>query len=103
MGDMVIVAYRPKPGQATALAELINDHVPFLRRLGLATDRPSLAMRGEDEVIVEVFEWQAGAIEAAHKNPDVLAMWGRFAAVCDIVPLRDLTEAKEMFAGFVPL
>jgi len=103
MGDMVIVAYRPKPGQDAALLALIRDHVPFLRRLGLATDRPPLAMRGQDGVIVEVFEWAPGAVASAHENPEVLALWGQYAAVCDYVPLHQLPEAREMFATFAPI
>jgi hypothetical protein len=103
MGDMVIVAYRPKPGQEAALLALLRDHLPFLRRLGLATARPPMAMRGADGVIVEVFEWAPGAIASAHENPEVLALWGRYAAVCDYVPLRDLPETGEMFATFAPI
>lgn len=103
MGDMVIVAYRPKPGREDDLLALTRDHVPALRRLGLATGRAPLAMRSRDGVVVEVFEWCAGAIETAHANPGVLAMWERYAAVCDYVPLRELPEAQDMFAQFEPI
>ena len=103
MGDMVIAAYRPKPGHEDALLSLVRDHVPDLRRWGLATDRPALAMRAGDGTIVEVFEWHAGAIASAHTHPDVLAMWERYAQVCDYVPLRDLAEAAQMFAQFEPV
>jgi hypothetical protein len=103
MGDMVIVAYRPKPGREAALIELVRDHVPHLRRLGLATERATLAMRAGDGTIVEVFEWCDGAIAAAHENPEIQAMWARYAQVCDYVPLRDLAEAAQMFAQFEPL
>ena len=61
-------------------------------------------MRARDGTIVEVSEWKsAKAIEAAHKNPNVLAMWDRFLAICDCVPFRTLAEAEEMFAGFESL
>jgi hypothetical protein len=103
MGDMVIAAYRPKPGQEAALLELTRDHVPRLRRLGLATDRPCLTMKAKDGTIVEVFEWKDGAIAKAHHHPDVLAMWDEYANACDYVRLVDLAEATEMFAGFVPI
>jgi hypothetical protein len=103
MGDMVIVAYRPKPGCFDTLLALTRAHVPELRRLGLATDRPALAMRAADDVIVEIFEWQDGAIASAHANPAVQAMWAEYAAVCDYVPLSNLPEAKDMFAQFVPI
>ncbi len=58
---------------------------------------------GKDGVIVEVFEWKTGAIASAHQNPDVQALWGRYAAVCDYVPLHELPEAKDMFAQFEPI
>lgn len=103
MGDMVIVAYRPKPGKDAELLALTRDHVPELRRLGLATERAALAMRSRDGIIVEVFEWQDGAIDAAHTNPDVLALWERYGAVCDYVPLHELPEARDMFAQFAPI
>jgi hypothetical protein len=103
MGDMVIVAYRPKPGCEDTLLALTREHVPILRALGLATDRPPLAMRSKDGVIVEVFEWREGAIAKAHENPEVLAMWGRYAAICDYTPLKDLSEAGDLFAQFEPI
>jgi hypothetical protein len=103
MGDMVIVAYRPKAGYEDDLLSLTREHVPELRRLGLATERPTLAMRSKDGIIVEVFEWQDGAIQTAHTNPDVLSMWKRYAAVCDYVPLNELPETKDMFAQFEPI
>lgn len=100
MGTMVIVAYRPKPGCEAGLEALVREHVPCLRNLGLVTDRPAQAMRAKDGTIVEVFEWQAGAIEAAHSSPRVLELWERFGSVCDYVPLRELPEAEGMFAEF---
>lgn len=103
MGDMVIVAYRPKPGQDEALLALTRAHVPDLRRLGLATDRKALAMRAADGTIVEVFEWAEGAIARAHEHPEVQAMWGRYAEACDYVSLKNLPEAAMMFAQFVPV
>jgi hypothetical protein len=53
--EMVIVAYQPKAGCSDQLPALLKDNVPFLRRLGLATDRCELAMKGKGGVIVEVF------------------------------------------------
>jgi hypothetical protein len=103
MGEMVIAAYRPKPGKDAELLALVKEHIPFLRRLGLATDRPALAMRNRDGVIVEVFEWKDGAIATAHENPEVLAMWGEYAEACDYVSLQELPETKEMFAQFEPI
>lgn len=103
-GVCVIVAYRPKAGEEAKLLELVRNRVPTLRREGLVTDRAPTIMRSRDGTIVEVSEWKSReAIEAAHKNPNVLAMWDKFFALCDCVPLKTLPEAEEMFAGFEPV
>ena len=103
-GVIVIVAYRPKAGKEKELLELVRNRVPTLRKENLATDRVPMMMRARDGTIIEVSEWKSQqAIDAAHKNPNVLAMWNKFFAVCDCVPLNTLAEAKEMFSGFEPI
>ena len=103
-GVIVIVAYRPKPGKEQELLELVRSRVPTLRNEGLVTDRVPTIMRARDGTIIEVSEWKSReAIDAAHKNPNVLAMWNKFFALCDCVPLKSLAEAEEMFAGFEPV
>ena len=103
-GVIVIVAYRPKPGKEKELLELVRDRVPTLRKENLVTDRVPTIMRAKDGTIIEVSEWKSReAIDAAHKNPNVLAMWNKFFALCDCVPLKSLAEAEEMFAGFEPI
>jgi len=103
-GIVVIVAYRPKPGCESELLELVRNRVPTLRKEDLVTNRVPAMMRARDGTIIEVSEWKSHeAIEAAHKNPRVLAMWDNFFALCDCVPLNTLAETKEMFAGFTPI
>ena len=103
-GICVIVAYRPKPGKEAELLAVVRSRVPTLRAEGLVTDRAPTMMRARDGTIIEVSEWKSReAIEAAHQNPNVLALWNRFFAVCDCVPLQTLAEAQEMFAGFEPI
>src|SRR5437899_13106131 len=103
-GIVVIVAYRPKPGKENELVELVRSRVPTLRKERLVTDRAPTIMRARDGTIIEVSEWKSQeAIDAAHKNPIVLAMWNKFFAVCDCVPLNTLPEPAEMFAGFKPV
>ena len=102
-GVIVVVAYRPKPGKNEELLQLVRSRVPTLRKEGLVTDRVPTIMRSRDGTILEVSEWKSReAIDAAHKNPNVLAMWEKFFAVCDCVPLKTLEEANDMFAGFTP-
>ncbi|PYL28243.1 MAG: hypothetical protein DMF45_09785 [Verrucomicrobia bacterium] len=83
-GIVVIVAYRPKPGKENELVDLVQSRVPTLRKENLVTDRAPTIMRSRDGTIIEVSEWKSQeAIDAAHKNPNVLAMWNKFFAVCD--------------------
>ena len=103
-GVCVIVAYRPKPGKEKELLEIVRSRVPTLAKEGLVTDRAPVIMRAKDGTIIEVSEWKSReAIDAAHKNPNVLALWNRFFAVCDCVPLKTVPETDEMFAGFEPI
>jgi len=103
-GIIVIVAYRPKPGKENELVDLVRSRVPTLRKENLVTDRVPIIMRSRDGTIIEVSEWKSQeAIDAAHKNPNVLAMWNKFFAICDCVPLNTLAEATEMFAAFEPI
>ena|SRR5690349_12634110 len=103
-GVCCIVAYRPKPGKKDDVLALVRGRVPNLRKEGLATDRQPMIMRSRDGTIIEVSEWKSReAIDAAHKNPNVLAMWDKFFAVCDCVPLNTLAETQDMFAGFEPI
>jgi uncharacterized glyoxalase superfamily protein PhnB len=97
----VIASFKPKPGMDAALLEVVREHVPTLQRLGLATDRASLIMRAADGTVVEAFEWaSSAAIDAAHRHPEVLAMWQRFEAACEYTNLKDLPEAQQPFAEF---
>jgi quinol monooxygenase YgiN len=103
-GVIVIVAYRPKPGKESETLDLVKTRVPTLRKEGLVTDRTPTVMRAFDGIIIEVSEWKSQeAIDAAHKNPNVLAMWNRFFEVCDCIPLNTLSESAEMFASFEPI
>lgn len=103
-GVMVIAVFKPLEGKEAELTQLTLEHVPILRRLGLATERPALAMRAKDGSIVEVFEWVSEeAIAAAHSHPEVLAMWQRYEACCTYKTLADLAEASQMFPGYEPI
>ena len=81
-GVVVIVAYRPKPGKENELIDLVRSRVPTLRKEGLVSDRVPAIMRSRDGTIIEVSEWKSQeAIDAAHKNPNVLAIWNKFFAI----------------------
>jgi hypothetical protein len=103
-GRFLIAAFKPKPGCEKQLAGIVEKHWRVLQAERLVTDRPRYAMRAEDGTIVEVFEWRsAQAIEQAHSNPVVGALWAEFDAACDYVPLGTLAEAQHPFSEFKPL
>ena len=83
----MIVPYRPNSGKESELLELVRSRVPTLRKEELLTDRAPIIMWARDGTIIEVSEWKSQeAIEAAHKNPNVLAMWNKFFAVLRLRP-----------------
>ena len=104
MGRIVIATYRPKPGKRAELETLMATHLTILRSQDLVTDRESILMRAQDGTIIEVFEWKSKqAIESAHTNPAVLAMWEKYAQVCDYVPVGEVSEARQLFSEFTPI
>jgi len=101
MGETVIACYRPRTGQAAGLDQLLDEHLPTLRRLGLATGREVVTLRASDGSILEIFEWVSGeAAEQAHSHPEVRELWGRFAAACELVALDSLEESHRPFPHF---
>lgn len=103
MGRFVIAAFKPKPGKADALCAAVARHLDVLRAENLVTDRPGSVMQAADGTLVEVFEWRsAEAVEQAHHNPAVQALWAAFAEACDYVPLASLAESAHPFSEFTP-
>jgi len=101
MGRFVIVAYTPKPNKEQQLVAAVRKHLQVLQAEKLVTDKPGYVMRASDGTIVEVFEWRsAEAINQAHTNPAVQALWAEFGAACDYTPLTKLKESHQMFAEF---
>lgn len=101
MPQYVIAAYRPKPGHEAALLGCVRDHHPILRKEGLVTGREVTVLRAPDGVIVEIFEWKSKeAVESAHHNPAVLALWKRFGDCSTFATLAELPGATTPFPHF---
>ena len=97
MGRFVIAAYKPKEGKEEQLRELVKKHLDVLRGEDLVTDKDAYVMRSADGTFLEVFEWRsAKAVEKAHSNPRVQALWGEFAELSDYRPLSELDETRQM-------
>ena len=104
MGLIVICAFRPKPGKEQDLLGVIRDHMPTLRSQNLVTDRMPIVGRAADGTIIEVFEWKhKEAVDEAHRNPVVRALWGRFDACSQYISLRDVAETTSPFPHFEPI
>ena len=97
-----IVAYRAKSGKEAELLSLVKEHVPYLRSIGLVTERQQIVATASDGTILEVFEWAEGGLERAHTHTGLGELWARFAAACDFVPLNTLDETAMTFANFTP-
>jgi quinol monooxygenase YgiN len=101
MGRFAIVAYAPKEGKQQHLLAAVRKHLEVLRAEQLVSDKPAYVMRAADGTIVEVFEWRsAEAIQRAHGNTAVQALWAEFGAACDYIPLSRLAETDQLFAEF---
>jgi quinol monooxygenase YgiN len=101
MGRFVIVAYTPKAGKEQQLLMTVRKHIQVLQAERLVSDRRAYVMRAAAGSLLEVFEWRsAEAIQQAHSNPAVQAMWAEFDEVCEYTPLTQLAEAHQMFAEF---
>jgi len=102
--EMVIALYRPHPGKDAELRELIRQHLPTLRTLELATDRPAVLMRAKDGTYLEVFEWRTGeSAGLAHQHPLVAKIWEAMGKIADFPALEALEEAKQRFSHFEPI
>ena len=90
--ETVIAAYRPKPGKDLELHKLVRQHRRTLDKAHLVTKRPTLLLRApSDGTVIEIFEWNsAEAADKAHQNPDIRAMWNKFALIAVFVPLSSI-------------
>lgn len=80
------------PAIAVIYAYLITGRVPIL------------LWSTKDEVFLEYSEWKSVEhSRRAESTPEILAIWGEFAAPADFVPIASLTETESTFAHFEPL
>jgi quinol monooxygenase YgiN len=89
----ILCTYRPKKGKEAALFRLVAGHWPALNRAGLVTGEPATVYRATDKRsgrvhFVEIFSWRdAQASDAAHRTPEVRAIWD---------PMEDVLESLEL-------
>ncbi|NHC39739.1 hypothetical protein G6549_07140 [Bacillus sp. MM2020_1] len=93
--------YRPHPGKAEELKEVLKVHIPTLRKEELITNRELLSLQAEDGTIIEIAEWRSTeAIEKAHQSAAVMAVWDKISSLAELTSLSTLAEAQERFPNF---
>jgi len=99
-----IAMYKPHDGQEEALRQLIEQHLPTLKRLGLITDRPGILAKAADGTYLEIAEWcDEQAAGKAHRAPEVGKIWQAMSEICDFPGLADLPEANKPFPNFTAI
>ena len=96
--ELAIAAYRPK-GDPDDLLRVLADDLATLRRRGHITERPAPVMRTDDGELLVVLEWSSEhAVDDAHADPEVLAVWERKALLADYVAPAAVAGAAVPFA-----
>lgn len=98
---IVIVAYKPKPGMDAQALAVLQRHMDVLRPEGLVTDYPATLLKSSDGTLIEIFEWQPGAIDRAHDNPRVRSYWSEVGEVVEYSTIASVPEASQMFSSFL--
>jgi hypothetical protein len=96
--ELAIAAYRPT-GDPDELLRVLSEDLATLRRRGHVTERPAPVVRmGNGELLV-VLEWSSEhAVDDAHADPEVLAVWERKALLADYIAPDAVAGAAAPFA-----
>jgi len=103
MNSVVVIAvYKPREGCRDHLHQTLHKHVPVLRKLGLVTDRAPLFLESiKGEAVLEIFEWVSEeAVERAHREERVQAIWEELGRYAEFSKLESLAEAADLFPHF---
>lgn len=76
----VFATYRVQAAREEAFFELLREHYPTLKRLGLVTDEIPIIYRGTEgdgrPIVFEIFTWtDEKAPKVAHESPEVARVW----------------------------
>jgi hypothetical protein len=83
------------------LMSLVGEEVETLRQRGHVTDRPVPVVSTSGGELLVVIEWSTSrAVDDAHADPEVLALWERKAQLAEYLPPRELTGSEVPFASF---
>jgi Antibiotic biosynthesis monooxygenase len=97
--ELAFAAYRPKAGSADELLQLLAEDVATLRSRGHVTERLAPVARTDNGEFLVVLEWSTRhAVDDAHADPEVRAVWERKARLADYIPPDSLGGADVPFA-----
>ena len=81
------------------LLQLLGEDLAMLRRRGHVTDRPAPVVRSPGGELLVALEWSSEhAVDDAHADPEVLALWRRKTLLADYVAPAAVTGANVPFA-----
>lgn len=88
MPNTVICHYRVASGNENKFEDLLRNHWPTLKRLGLVTEEASKHFKGAEQdngqpIYFEIFDWLDGAVDRAHEHPEVMAIWEPMDQLCE--------------------
>jgi hypothetical protein len=95
MSRILIVSYRPVPGQFDQVVALLRDQYRRIRALGVAMAQPPLLARSAAGELTFVAAFVQGEdVDRCWEDPDFQDLDARLAAVGEMIPVRSLHEAN---------
>jgi len=97
--ELAFAAYRPKFDTREELLEVLGEDVATLRRRGHVTERRAPVVRAANGDVLVVIEWSSDhAVDDAHADPEVIAVWERKGELADYIAPDALTGSEVPFA-----
>jgi len=97
----MLCTYRPRKGKEKELLSLVKNNWTTLKRAGLVTKDRAIVYRATDKksgrvYFVESFSWMNGeASDAAHRNPEVIAVWDAMGALLEGMELASIEPISD--------
>ena len=97
----MLCTYRPRKGKEKELLSLVKNNWTTLKRAGLVTKDRAIVYRATDKksgrvYFVESFSWMNGeASDAAHRNPEVMAVWDAMGALMEGMELASIEPVSD--------
>jgi hypothetical protein len=98
---MSLSAYRPRIEDRQALEDHLRHEVIEMRARGYITDRPVPICTTEAGEYLVVLEWSSTtAVDDAHADPEIMAIWERKARLFEYIGVSELVRSDVPFASY---